>query len=197
MIGITLSSEQILKAPAEVRRWVEHEVAASLGFHEQALESQRQTSPLASASQQELAAVLASIQGVFPAVNVFFELGRKGTGFAQDRLQAYRLVDIQQHTRLQSPEQVISCLDLITATFRQIRGSKDDLFYGTDNNYCFIATETQQNIRRLWVELISNEEMAGGPAKPHSGNATAVEASASSGEQLSGTDSSGARSLQG
>jgi hypothetical protein len=32
MIGITLGSEQILRAPTEVRRWIEHEVTASLGL---------------------------------------------------------------------------------------------------------------------------------------------------------------------
>jgi len=31
MIGITLSSEQIRTAPAEVRRWIEREVMTSLG----------------------------------------------------------------------------------------------------------------------------------------------------------------------
>ncbi len=32
MIGITLSSEQIRTAPAEVRRWIEREVMTSLGL---------------------------------------------------------------------------------------------------------------------------------------------------------------------
>jgi hypothetical protein len=36
---------------------------------------------------------------VFPVVNVFFELGRKGTSCARDPLQAYRLVDIQYRDR--------------------------------------------------------------------------------------------------
>ena len=33
MIGITLTSEQIRTAPAEVRRWIERQVATSLGLH--------------------------------------------------------------------------------------------------------------------------------------------------------------------
>ena len=32
MIGITLSSEQIRAAPADVRRWIEREVMTSLGL---------------------------------------------------------------------------------------------------------------------------------------------------------------------
>ena len=33
MIGITLTSEQIRNAPADVRRWIEREVMMSLGQH--------------------------------------------------------------------------------------------------------------------------------------------------------------------
>jgi hypothetical protein len=32
MIGITLTTDQIRSAPPEVRRWIEHEVIASLGL---------------------------------------------------------------------------------------------------------------------------------------------------------------------
>ena len=32
MIGITLSSEQVRTAPPEVRIWIEHQVAISLGL---------------------------------------------------------------------------------------------------------------------------------------------------------------------
>jgi hypothetical protein len=33
MVGITLSPEQIRAAPPEVRRWLEHELAVSLGLN--------------------------------------------------------------------------------------------------------------------------------------------------------------------
>ncbi len=171
MIGITLSSEQILRAPSEVRRWIEHEVATSLGLQVQVTDSQHQAPQLAECSRPELAAMLSSIQGVFPAVNVFFELGRKGTAFAQDRLQAYRIADIQHHTRLQSPEQVISCLNLINESLHRARGSAGASFYGADGDYCFVTTETQQNIRRLWVELIGHGEMGTTPAEAANGDA--------------------------
>jgi len=166
MIGITLSSEQIRRAPAEVRRWIEHEVAASLGVQVQASESQRPIPQLACCSHDELAAVLSSIQGVFPAVNVFFELGRKGTSFGQGRLEAYRLSDIQHHTRLQTTGQLISCLNLINESLNQVRGSTGASFCGTDGDYCFVATETQQNIRRLWFELVGHGESAAAPQAP-------------------------------
>ena len=113
MTGITLSSEQVRRAPPEVRRWIEHELAASLGLQVQPTDSEPQGPQLVGCSHEELVGVLSGIQGVFPAVNVFFELGRKGASFVQDQLEAYRISDIQHHTRLQSPEQVISCLNLI------------------------------------------------------------------------------------
>lgn len=163
MTGITLSAEQIRQAPAEVRRWIEHEVATALGLQVQT--TQRELPELVGCGHDELKAVLSLIQGVFPAVNVFFELGRKGTSCAQDRLEAYRLSDIQLHTRLQSTEQVLYCLNLINEALHQARGSTGDSFYGTEGDYCFIATETQQNIRSLWFELIGHRGMENGPVE--------------------------------
>lgn len=160
MIGITLSSEQIRRAPTEVRQWIENEVAASLGLRLEATEPEKQAERLAICSREELAAMLALVQGIFPAVNVFFELGRKGTSFAQDRLEAYRLSDLQHHTRLPSPEQVVSCLDLIEESLHRVRGSTDASFYGVDGDYCFVAAETQQNIRHLWLDLVGRRDIA-------------------------------------
>jgi hypothetical protein len=37
MVGITLSPEQIQQAPAEVRRWIEQQVAGALGLSRPAL----------------------------------------------------------------------------------------------------------------------------------------------------------------
>ncbi len=50
MIGITLSSEQIRKASAEVRRWIEQEGATSLGLQLQAADSRKQAEQLAACS---------------------------------------------------------------------------------------------------------------------------------------------------
>lgn len=176
MTGITLSSEQIRRAPAEVRRWIEHELATSLGLQVQASDSQRQSAQLTGCTHDELTAMLSLIQGVFPAVNVFFELGRQGASLAQGRVEAHRLSDIQHHTRLQSPEQVIACLNFIDEALHRVRGSASASFYSSDGDYCFVATETQQNIRQLWFKLIGRGEMSAtpaaasgdGPARPES-----------------------------
>ena len=164
MTGITLNSDQIRRASPEVRRWIEHELATSLGLQVQVTDSESgQPAQLAGCGRNELGAILTLIQGALPVVNVFFELGRKGSGFAQNRVQAYRLSDIQHHTQLQTLEQVISCLTLIEASFHRVRGSADASFYGLDGDYCFVETETQQNIQRLWFELVGGSEMATAP----------------------------------
>jgi molybdenum-dependent DNA-binding transcriptional regulator ModE len=178
MIGITLSSEQIRRAPTEVRRWIEKEIPTSLGSQVQATGSESQAGQLVECSYDELARVLSLIQGVFPVLNVFFELGRKGIGFAEGRLEAYRLSDIQHHARLQSPERVISCLNVINESLQRVRGSTAGSFFGTDGDYCFIATATQRNIRRLWVELIADRE-ADVPSAESSGDEPALEESVS------------------
>lgn len=161
MIGITLSPEQIRNAPAEVRQWIEHEIASSLGLGPQAADATATSGEqLAACSYDELVALLPLIQGVFPAVNVFFELGRQSAGQVQEGIEAYRLTDLQHHTRLQSTEQVISCLAYIDEALHRVRGAADASFYGLNGGYCFIAAQTQQNIRRLWVELLGRGEAA-------------------------------------
>jgi hypothetical protein len=161
MIGITLSSEQIRAAPADVRQWVEREVIASLGLQGQPANVERpQRERLASCSAEEAAAILAQIQGVLPAVNVFFEFGRQGAIVEQAGLEAFRLVDIAHHAHLQ-PAQVLSCLELINEAFGRARKLPDAIFCGFDREgHCFVTVETQQNILHLWQSVIANQQLA-------------------------------------
>jgi hypothetical protein len=162
VIGITLTAEQIRVAPADVRRWIEQQVVNSLGLQVQSPNAATAIERLAGCSLQELNAMLSLVQGVFPAVNVLFELGRSGVNFAQEKLVAFRLSDIQHHTRLQSVEHVVACLDLIDEALQRVRGgTKDIMFYGLDSTvYCFITNETQQNIHRLWQDMIGRHGIA-------------------------------------
>lgn len=154
MVGITLSAEQIRSAPAEVRQWIEHEIATSLGLEVQPDGSRSDGGQLIPCSHEEVAGVLSLIQGVFPAVNVFFELGRQGASLGQEQVEVYRLADLQHHTRLQSTEQVMSCLTFIDEALHRVRGSADGSLYVLNADYCIIAAQTQHNIRRLWLELL-------------------------------------------
>jgi hypothetical protein len=197
MTGITLNAEQIRGAPPDVRRWIEHELASSLGLHTPANESPPQVPQLATCGHDELLTVLSLIQGEFVAVNVLFELGRNGTSFARNRLQAYRLSDVQHHIRLRSRQQVISSLDLIDGAFHRVRGSSQASFYGTDGSYCFIAMDTQQNIRGLWIELLDCGESAGLPAAAIAdGNGAALEDAVPAGDRLTGSSNPGVQPLQ-
>lgn len=162
MIGITLTSDQVRAAPAAVRQWIEREVVSALGLPLQpAAEADTEEGRLASCSVEELAAILAQIQGVLPAVNVMFELGRPGTPVAQNRVSAFRLIDVAHHTRLQNIAQVISCLDLIGEALRRLRGDAKAVFCGFDREgHCFVDVETQQNIFRLWQNVVAGQRIA-------------------------------------
>lgn len=162
MIGITLSSEQIRNAPVEVRRWIEREVTTSLGLlASQANGANSHGEHLAVCSEEDAAAVLSQIQGVLPAVNVFFEFGRQGAIFGQPNIEAFRLIDIAHHTRLPDVAQVAACLDLINQAFGRVTGDASAKFCGFDREgRCFIAMETQQNILRLWQKVIASQQLA-------------------------------------
>ncbi len=161
MIGITLSSEQIRTAPPEVRQWIEREVMTSLGQPSHPAESGKPHSEhLAACSEAEVAAILSQIQGVLPAVNVFFEFGRQGAIFGQPRIEAFRLLDIAHHTRLANVAQVVACLDIINQAFSRVCGDATAKFCGFDREgHCFIAMETQQNILRLWQKVIASQQL--------------------------------------
>lgn len=160
MVGITLSPEQIRSAPPEVRRWLEHEIAASLGL---GTGPEMSSSPpqLAACTFHEAEAVYASIRGMFPVVNVFFELGREGASIGREGVEAFRLVDMLSHTRLPDMQQLGTCLQLIDEAFREIR--KNDvaaLFLLDQRGYCIVAAETQRNILALWNRMVAAQQIA-------------------------------------
>ena len=163
MIGITLTSEQIRAAPPEVRRWIERQVMAS--FSQQQIQAPEDNKPqaahLAICSEEEAKATLSQIQGVLPAVNVFFELGREGAIFGQPNIGAFRLNDIAHHTRLAAASQVVACLELINHAFSNACGDETAKFCGFDHDgHCFIPLQTQQNILRLWQKVIASQQFA-------------------------------------
>lgn len=157
MIGITLSPEQIRTAPPEVRRWLEQELAVSLGLHAPESPIAQPIAPhLVACTVEEAAQVLSLIQTILPVVNVFFELGREGSNPGIEGVEAFRLADIMQHTRLQTLDQVAASLDAINSAFRRVRGDVNATLYGLDRRgYCFVAQETQRSILRVWREIVA------------------------------------------
>lgn len=164
MVGITLSAEQIRKAPPEVRRWLEQELLISFGLQPPSAEAG--SIQLTSLSVEDAAKVLSLIQGIIPAVNVFFELGREGASVGMPGIEAFRLVDILRHTRLQSVDQVVNCLDTINQALSRVRGEGVASFYELDDQgFCVITAETQRSILRIWHQLVVERELER-PASP-------------------------------
>ena len=158
MIGITLSVEQIRSAPPEVRRWIEHEVIAALGVAAPAAAATTpaQASKLAACTSDDIAAVLARIQELLPAVNVLFEFSRPGITMGQPPVMQFRLMDIMHHTRLQNIGQVIECLDTINRALAEVRKDSAIRFCGYDHEgHCLIAPPTQASIATVWHEMTS------------------------------------------
>lgn len=160
MVGITLSADEIHKAPPEVRRWLEQQVGAVFG------PSQEPTlhppgRHLAGCSPEQAQAVLSMIQGMLPVVGVFFALGREPVAMGAHGLLALRLDDIARHTHLQAPEQVVRCLETIDAAFQRVSGQPDAALTALDDaGHCVLADTTARRIRALWHEIVEARTQA-------------------------------------
>lgn len=160
MIGITLTAEQIRKAPAPVRQWIEQEVAASLGLGPRVpAVAPQQPAHLLACSVEDMAGVLAHIRGAFPAVNVLFEFGRPGISYGQPPIMTFRLMDILHHTRLQDVGEVMTCLEMINAALTEVKNDPSVRFCGFDNEgHCLIAPQTQASIATLWRGMMERSQ---------------------------------------
>lgn len=159
MVGITLSPEQIRSAPPEVRQWLEHEIARSLGLQPASDAMVTNATQLAACSSQEAMAIYASIRGMLPVVNVFFELGREGASIGEG-LKAFRLADMLRHTRLPGMQQLGACLQIIDQSFRQIRNDGDAALFLLDpRGYCVVAAATQESVLAVWRQEIAAQQL--------------------------------------
>ncbi|MDA9506383.1 hypothetical protein XI09_17435 [Bradyrhizobium sp. CCBAU 11386] len=162
MTGITLTAEQIRNAPALVRQWIEQEVTASLGLAPRTpAAAPPQAAHLVACSVEDMAGVLEHVRGVFPAVNVLFELGRPGISFGQPAVMTFRLMDILHHTRLQDVGQVMTCLEMLNQALTEVRKDPSVRFCGFDNEgHCLIAPQTQASIATLWQTMMERQQAA-------------------------------------
>ena len=105
---------------------------------------------------EEARDILALVQGMLPVVSVFFELGREATSVAVHGLRAFRITDILRHVRLQSPDQVVQCLEVLTQALRRVRGDATAAFFAMDDQgHCLVAEATMRSILRLWQEIVA------------------------------------------
>lgn len=176
MPGITLSADEIKSAPPEIRRWLEQEVIRTLGA--QPTQAPSGAPPLVGCNIEEARDMLALVQGMLPVVSVFFELGREAASVPVHGMRAFRIADIQRHTRMQSPDQVRQCMDVLADALQRIRGDANAAFYAVDNQgHCLIAETTMRNVLRLWQEIVAQRGL-----QPDAGEAPAERADPRSAE---------------
>ncbi len=156
MVGITLTPAQIRTAPPEVRRWLEREIASSLGLMEQTQAAPHIPPHLVGCGPEEVAAVYEAIRGMAPVANVFLELGRQGESTGRNGIEAHRLAELLPRTRLQNVQQLEACLALIDGVIRKIRGDATACICAVDQRgFCLVAEETQRSIAWLWSQFLS------------------------------------------
>lgn len=169
MVGITLSPEQIRSAPPEVRRWLEGEIAATLGLRPHGPEELPPAGRLTSLSVEEAGRVLAAVQGMLPVASVFFELGRTGEGKGPEGLAVLPLIKILTHTRMAQMDQVLACLQVINEACRKVKQDPSANVCLLDRRgFCIVSETTQESIQQLWQELASRHAPAGEGAEPSS-----------------------------
>jgi hypothetical protein len=101
---------------------------------------------------------------MLPAASVLFELGRETSSVAAHGLRAFRIADILRHARLQSPDQVVECLDVLTEALERLRGDPTTAFYALDDQgHCLVAEATMRSILRLWQEIVAQRSEASEP----------------------------------
>ena len=167
MIGVTLTADQIRNAPAPVRQWIEQELTAALALAPRPPASAPpQAAHLVACSVDDVTGVLDRIEGVLAAVNVFLEFGRTGIVYGQPGMMAFRLMDIMHHTRLQTVDQVMACLDMINRALIEVKSDPSVRFCSFDTEgHCFIAPQTQASIAALWQDMITRQHAARMDAK--------------------------------
>jgi hypothetical protein len=161
MAGITLSVDEIKAAPPEVRRWLELQMMRALGVPP--TPAAAGAPALVGCNAEEARDMLALVQGMLPVVSVFFELGREAASVAVHGLRAFRVADILRHTRLQSPDQVVQCLDVLTQALRRVRGEPGAAFFALDDQgHCLVAEATMRSVLRLWQEIVAQRGLPAG-----------------------------------
>jgi hypothetical protein len=170
MVGITLSPDEIRSAPPEVRRWLERGIATALDRQREPAGAQDGAEHLVACSQDEAAAIYASVRSVLPVVNLFFELGREGESVGRGDIEAFALVDMLRHARLQNLEQLSACLQVLNEVARRIRGDAHATLALLDGHGgCLVARQTQRSILGAWRQVIAGQGSAGEQAAASAG----------------------------
>jgi hypothetical protein len=168
MTGILLSAEQVRSAPVEVRSWLRGVLEAELGW--EAHEIEAAGTAVAACSPEEAEQILDRIRDDYLSTQVFFELGRDQPPAAgRGDLHRASFLDIARHTRVADFQQLSSCLETITAAFREIRRDPDsNLFAFDQRGGLYMHAVTHQSIARLWHAIVARQPSAQSPAEARS-----------------------------
>ncbi|MBS0643603.1 MAG: hypothetical protein U1E70_17925 [Acetobacteraceae bacterium] len=176
MVGITLSPEQVRGAPPEVRRWLEQQIAEALGFQRPAAAAmQPPPKHLIACDVEPLRTILQAFQNVLPVVSVFFELAREPAMVSPQGLRVLHLDDMTRHCRLQSPAQIVACLDAINRALQGVLRDPEAVLTVIDSNeHVLVPDVTARSIHTLWEEVVRPHAAAPAPttqAEPAAVNA--------------------------
>ena len=161
MTGFTFSAKQIRSAPAEVRRWIEQEIAAAFRAVAIPAPASAQTPELAACTPEEALRVFELIRYDFAAAQVFLELGREppighGDPVLTRSISATSSV-IFASAMIGSPT--------VSRSFMQVRNDPEATLFGFDQaNHVYVHEVTYRSIRRLWEELAQLQSPSKGAA---------------------------------
>lgn len=164
MVGITLSPEQLRGAPPEVRRWLEQQIANSLGLqYPQPHAAEPPSRHLVGCQAEEVKAILSLIQPLLPVVTVFFELAREPFAMSPQGLRVLQVNDIMRHCRLQNVNQVLACLETINGSLQRVSGDPEAALTAVDRTgHCLVADVTARSILGVWEEMTGGQPAAAG-----------------------------------
>jgi len=155
MVDITLSTDRIRTAPLEVRRWIENELAESLGMHtSERLPAHHEQ--LVTCSTEEVGQIFDFVQGMPPVVNVLLELGRTVGSRLPGNIVMTTVHEIANHAHLQAAPQVLTCLKIINEALQQLKRDDDALLCAVDDEErCYVAAATQAHIQEVWQAVVT------------------------------------------
>lgn len=158
MVDITLSTERIRTAPVEVRRWIENELAESLGMRAP-VQVPAHHEHLVPCAREEMTQIFDYVRGMPPVLNVLLELGREtGVPLAGGAIM-FRLRDIAVHAHLQGASQVVACVKILNQALQELRSDSDALVCAVDEEErCYIGAATQAAIREVWRAFVAAHE---------------------------------------
>jgi len=162
LTAFTFTAQDLMTAPAEVRRWLIGKLEGELlSFASAPPASPPVHSPqLAACTPEEAAGVFDLLKGDFAATHVFFELanGEPQAGGAV-LLHAVNIGSLIRNTRI-NDQQLASCLNAINRAFQEVRGDPEASLFAFDRaSHVYVHETTCQSIRSLWGELM----------RPHAG----------------------------